>query len=63
MTQQQYILHNGRTYPVKAKVRSNGVDCLCIQDELAVMLVPLAVAVVAPIRSRPVLATIDGRHV
>lgn len=58
-----YILHEGRTYPVKAKVRSNGVDCLCIQDDRAVMLVPVSRAVEAPSRSRPVLVCSDGERV
>lgn len=58
-----YILHAGRTFVVKAKVRSNSVWCFCIQDERAVMLIPVAKAVVAPVRSRPVLATINGEKV
>jgi len=59
----EYILWHGKTYAVKAKVRSNGIDCLAIQDERAIMLVPVAVAQKAPGRSRPVLCCIDGERV
>ena len=52
---QQYILHEGRTYPIKARVRSNNIWCYAIQDERAIMLVPVAVAQKAPMRSKPVL--------
>lgn len=63
MTPAQYILYEGRTYPVKARVRSNGIDCLAIQDERAIMLVPLAVAQAAPARSAPRLCCVGGEMV
>jgi hypothetical protein len=64
MTAPQYILHHGRTYPVAAKVRSNGVECVAIMiAPKKPHLIPLTQAVQAPARSRPVLATINGERV
>lgn len=51
-----YLLHAGKTEPVRAQCISNGVPCLVIMPEPGhPVLVPLAVAVVAPGRTRPVL--------
>ena len=64
MTTQAYVLHKGRTYPVAAKVRSNGVECVAIMIAPGrPVLVPLAKAIQAPARSRPRLATINGELV
>jgi len=59
----EYILWQQKTMLVKAKVRSNGVDCYAVQDEHGIALVPVAVAQKAPGRSRPRLCCVDGRNV
>lgn len=50
----KYVLHKGRTLPVVARVRSNGIDCLAVMEAPGrPAIIPVAVAVEAPARSRP----------
>lgn len=54
MTPQPYILHGGKTEPVRAQCISNGVPCLVIMPSPGhPVLIPLACAVAAPGRSVP----------
>lgn len=55
MLPETYILHGGRTYPVAALVKQNGIPCVVIRSDDAVMTIPLAAVVEAPVRTRPVL--------
>lgn len=51
-----YVLHKGRTLPVVAKVRSNGIACVAVMEAPGKpTLIPLGKVIAAPVRSRPVL--------
>jgi hypothetical protein len=49
-----FLLHKGRTLPVKAKCRSNGIECLVVEEAPGIpALVPLTQAIAAPARTKP----------
>lgn len=59
-----WVLHGGRTLPVVAMCKSNGVDSVVVMEAPGrPALIPLAVAVEAPSRSRPVLVCNNGERV
>ena len=59
----QYILFAGRTLPVVALVKQNGIPHVCVMEAPdRPRLVPLAVAQAAPGRSRPVLVVDNSKQ-
>lgn len=49
----RFILWHGRTLPLVAILKSNGIDCVCVMENGRPRLIPAAVAVQAPMRSAP----------
>lgn len=58
-----YILHHGRTLFVVARVKTNGIPHVAVMETPdKLVLIPVAKAIAAPVRSRPVLIVDNTKH-
>lgn len=50
-----FLMHEGRIVPILAQVRQSGIPAVLVEVDGHPVLVPLALAVEAPSRTRPTL--------